>query len=594
MNKKYIYLIVILLIISSLAAFGRIVENDFINFDDDKYITANNNIKSGINPESIKWAFSAVVASNWHPLTLISHTLDWSLFGANASGHHIVSLLLHIGAVLFLFFFLKKTTSNLWPAAFAAALFALHPLRVESVAWASERKDVLSMFFGMATLYAYAFYVENSRISRYFICLVLFALSLMSKPMLVTMPFVLLLLDYWPLGRWQQAWNPVHVTVGNDVTRIKKKGKRRKVDAAVEKKITQPLKDRKSLIGVILLEKAPFFMLAVLSIVLTLWAQRDAIDSLDKIPFADRVLNAVLSFLYYIIQLFYPVDLAVLYPFPNSFPLWQVSVAALLLLGISIAVIHTFKKAPFLFVGWFWYIGTLIPVIGLVKVGNQAMADRYTYLPSIGIIIMLAWGIPLLFRREEIRKNILCPAAIAILFVLAVLTWNQCGYWKNNITLFSHTLRVTKNNYLAHHDRGQAYAELGQYQLAIEDYNEAIRLKADSDSTYYDRGSLYVRHGQYQFAVEDFNKAIDINPHFIQAYNNRGIAYTLMGIYKKALEDFNEAIRLKPDHASAYNMRAFVYLSQGDNIFGCRDARESCELGICTTLNAAIDRGLCR
>jgi tetratricopeptide (TPR) repeat protein len=222
------------------------------------------------------------------------------------------------------------------------------------------------------------------------------------------------------------------------------------------------------------------------------------------------------------------------------------------------------------------------------------MADRYHYLPSIGLAVMLAWGIPALIKSENLRKKILFPAGIIFLAIISFLSWNQCGYWKNSIELFSHALKVTDDNWLAYNNRGNAYADLGNDKQAIEDYNEAIRLKADSDRTYYDRGSIYVRHGQYQLAIEDFNKAIGLNPYFIQAYNNRGIAYTLMGIYQKALEDFNEAIILKSDHANSYNMRAFVYLNQGDNISGCRDARKACELGNCKTLEAAKGRGLCR
>ena len=636
MDKKYIYLIIILLIISCLAAFGRIAGNDFINYNDPLYITENYHVQSGMSLENIKWAFTADFLANWHPVTWLSYMLDWSLFGVNASGYHLVSLVLHIGAVIFLFLFLSKTTNNIWPAAFAAALFALHPLRVESVAWASERKDVLSMFFGMAALYVYAFYAESSRLSRYVVCLVLFALSLMSKPMLVTLPFILLLLDYWPLGRWQKAWNPVHMPSGNgDLAKAKRKGKRSQTDnIAEQKKTSRPLKGRYRLIGALLWEKVPFCILVIFSIGLTLWAQRQAIAPLDKYPFTGRVMNSVLSYLSYLLKFIYPIDLAAIYPYHNIFPLWEVSIYALLLLGISMAVIYTFKKAPFLFIGWFWYLGTLIPVIGLVQVGRQAMADRYTYLPSIGIAIMLAWGIPLLFHRENIRKKISFPA-VAILLILAALTWNQCGYWKNSIELFSHTLRLTKDNYVANINRGRAYAETGQYQLAIEDFNEAIHLKTDYESnykdnyvahhnrglaydklgqyqlaiedyseaihlepdfyqSYYARGTLYAKHGQYQQSVEDFNKAISLSPDNIKAYNNRGIVYSQMGIFQKALEDFNEAIRLKSDYADAYNNRAFIYLKHENKERGCDDAKKACELGNCKTWAAAKGGGLCR
>ncbi|KUG23968.1 hypothetical protein ASZ90_006231 [hydrocarbon metagenome] len=599
MKKKYTYLIVIFLIIASLVAFGRIAGNGFINYDEELYITENDHIKSGINPESIKWAFSAVVCSNWHPLTLLSHSLDWSLFKDNAGGHHFISLLIHIGAVLLLFFFLNSTTKNIWPSAFAAALFALHPLRVESVAWAAERKDVLSMFFGLASIYAYACYAESSKLSRYFLCLIFFVLSLMSKPMLVTLPFVLLLLDYWPLGRGT-------------------------------KDISAPINSRGSVIGRLLWEKVPFIFLAIVSSVVTIWAQKmgGSVASMERLPFPVRISNAITSYVSYLGKTFWPADLAVFYPFDFYLPLWQVLISSFILIVITVVVLYYIKKLPFLFVGWFWYLVTLIPVIGLVQVGKQAMADRYTYLPSIGIAIMLAWGIPLLFPREDIRKKILFPAAIAIITILSVITWQQCGFWKNSIELWNHTLQVTKDNYLAHNNlglvlfgkgrikeaidhynkalhvrpdyfeaygnRGNAYAGIGQYQQTIENYTKAIYLKPYHAEGYYTRGTAYGKLlGQYQQAIEDFNKAIALNPDYTKAYNNRGLSYYALGQYQLAIDDFNKAISMKQDYADAYNNRATVYLKQGNNEIGCGDAQKACALGNCKTLEEAKAKGTC-
>jgi len=598
MKKKYTYLIVIFLIVASCAAFGRIADNDFVNFDDTEYITENPQIKSGINLQTIKWAFSSVEMSNWHPLTLLSHTLDWSLFGANASGHHLVSLLLHIYAVIFLFLFLNKTTNNIWPSAFAAAFFALHPLRVESVAWASERKDVLSMFFGMASIYTYAFYAESSKLSKYFLCLILFALSLMSKPMMVTLPFVLMLLDYWPLGRWEKA-------------------------------LSAPIENRYQLAGRLAWEKAPFFLLTIASSILTFWAQNKegSVSSVEILPFVTQVANAIVSYVAYLGKTFWPVNLAVFYPYEFSLPLGEILIPGLILILITAAVIYYIKKLPYLFTGWLWYLGTLIPVIGLVQVGKQAMADRYTYLPSIGIAVMLAWGIPLLFPRKDILKKVLFPAAIAILFTLAILTWTQCGYWENSIKLYNNTLLVTKNNYIIHNNlglafyekgkiseavyhydkairikpdytdaynnRGVAYNNLGQYQRAIEDYNEAIRQKQDS-VLYYNRGSAYNNLGQYQRAIEDYNEAIRQKQDSVLYFINRGVAYNNLGQYQRAIEDYNEAIRQKPDFAYAYNNRGFVYLKQGNKNLGCRDAQKACALGTCKTLEWARGKGYCR
>ena len=529
MNKKYEFFIIVLFIVASFIAFGRIAGNDFVNFDDNIYIIENNYIQSGINPQSIKWAFTTVLSSNWHPVTLLSHTLDWSLFGANASGHHLVSLILHIGVVLFLFFFLYKTTNSLWPAAFAAAFFALHPMRVESVAWAAERKDVLSMFFGMAALYAYAFYAESYKLSRYFLCLILFALSLMSKPMLVTLPFVLLLLDYWPLGRWQKA-------------------------------LSSPTENRPYSAGRLIWEKAPFFLLTIASSIITFWAQNKggAVSSTEILSFVTKVDNAIVSYVAYLGKTFWPVNLAVFYPYDFSLPLWEILISGILLIIITATVLYYIKKLPFLFTGWFWYLGTLIPVICLVQVGGQAMADRYTYLPSICIAIMLAWGMPLLFQRLEIRKKILFSVAIAVICMLAVSTWMQCGYWKNSITLYNHALQITKDNYMAHNNIGLSLFAEGKIEEAIGHYNKAIYLKPGRAAEFY---------------------------------TNRGLAYANLGQYQRSIEDYNEAIRLKPDYVPAYNNQGVVYLIQGNNERGCSDVQKACAMGVCKALEWAKGKG---
>ena len=596
MNKKYKYFIVIFLIIASFIAFGRILGNDFVNFDDGLYITENNHIQAGLNLETIKWAFSTVVASNWHPLTLLSHALDWSLFGANASGHHLINLLLHIGSVLFLFFFLAKTTKSLWPSAFVAALFALHPLRVESVAWASERKDVLSMFFGMAALYVYAGYVEEQKLARYFLCLILFTLGLMAKPMLVTLPFVLLLLDYWPLGRWPKTPAPVNLPAAATARSEKKKTKQHRADSTKVQKISTPLTNRSSIIRSLLWEKAPFFLLTIASSIITLWAQSKggALVSVQKLPFSERVVNAIVSYVSYLGKTFWPINLAVFYPYESSLSLGQVFGSVLILIIISAAVVYFIKKAPFLFVGWFWYLGTLIPVIGLVQVGGQAMADRYTYLPSIGIAIMLVWGIPLLFRREDMRKKVLFPAGIAYLAILAVLTWQQCGYWKNSVKLFNHALYITKDNAQPHINLGLALAAEGKSKEAIDHYNEAIRLKPDYVEAYNNRGNAYNNLGKYQRAIEDYTKVISLKPNHIKAYYNLGTAYAKLSQYQLAIEEFNTAIRLQPDYTLAYNGRATVYLIQGNNELGCSDAQKACVLGNCKALEIAKSIGYCR
>lgn len=554
MDKKYKYLAVILLIVFSLIAFGRIMGNDFINFDDDQYITENNHIKSGINSESVKWAFTAVVCANWHPLTLLSHAIDWSMFKEHAGGHHFVSLLLHIGAVLLLFFFLNKTTKRLWPSAFVAALFALHPLRVESVAWAAERKDVLSMFFGLAAIYAYAYYAEKPQLSKYFLCLILFALSLMAKPMLVTLPFVLLLLDYWPLYRWQRALKPEIPPVMNNKALMKEKSGKRKASAKPE---TLSIKQsNKEYIGPILWEKIPLIVLAVLSSILTVWAQNRALASLQKFPFPERIANAIVSYVAYLGKFFWPVDLAVFYPYSHSFPIWQVFAAAVVLLIISFIAFYLRKKAPFLLVGWLWYIGTLIPVIGLVQVGAQAMADRYTYLPSIGIGIMLTWSIVYLLPKGKVGKIVLWSSAMIVIIILTALTWQQCGYWKNGVTIFSRALQVTENNYLAHDSLGVALDADGKHQEAFYHYKSSIKIKSDYANAYYNLAMTFKDRGNIEEAENNFREVLRINPHFRDANNNLGIILEMYHKkYDEAIYHYRQELKIQPDNfGTHYNL----------------------------------------
>lgn len=593
-DKKKIVLVMAVMIIGCLAAFGRVAGNGFINFDDPGYITQNDHVQSSFNIENIKWAFTSTAESNWHPLTWISHILDWKIFAGSAGGHHLVSLFLHTGSALLLFFFLYRTTQTVWPAGLAAALFALHPLRVESVAWAAERKDVLSMFFGLASIYAYALYAEKSGCSRYLLCLMFFALSLMAKPMLVTLPFVFLLLDYWPLNRWQK---------------IKIQG-------------------NEYFIRKLLWEKAPFIMLTFFSSVITVWAQHQGGTFARSLPFSDRIFNAIITYVSYLEKMFWPFNLAVFYPYEPSPAFWKIMLFFCILTGVTVAAVYTVRKSPFLLVGWFWYLGTLIPVIGLVQVGSQAMADRYTYLPSIGVAIICAWSIDFFIKNKKTGKKFLFPAVAGILIILALLTWQQCGYWKNDLALFGHTLQVTKKNALAHNQMGLAFFEANRNKEALDHFDRAILLDHNQDSAYNNRGAVYLRSGNYQKALSDFNHAISINPSYIQAYNNRanlyaqtghhelaiedltktirldphyvngyynrGFLFAKLGRYQPALKDLDEAIHRKKDFSDAYNLKAAVCLNKKDMVSGCRDAKKACILGNCATMNAAQTRGLCR
>jgi tetratricopeptide (TPR) repeat protein len=513
--------------------------------------------------ESIKWAFTATVSNHWHPLTLLSHTLDWTLFGANASGHHLISLLLHIGAVLFLFFFLEKTTKSFWLSAFAAALFALHPLRVESVAWTSSRKDVLSMFFGMAALHAYALYVQDHRLSKYFFCLILFALGLLAKPILVTLPFVLMLIDYWPLERWQKALNfQSNMYVANTKNLAKEK-RQNKQSYPVSKNISASAQNSSQSINSLLWEKVPFIILSILSSIVTIWAQSKggAIASLEKLPLVKRLSNAVISYVSYLGKTFWPVDLAVFYPYEQIFPLWQVLGGTLLLLAISTATIFFIKKAAFLFVGWFWFLGTLVPVIGLLQVSIQPMADRYTYLPSIGIAIMLVWGVAYLLSKVRLHKIIIMPAAI-ILAALTFLTWRQCGYWENSVVLFERALQITKNNDLAHSNLGASLATQGKIEEATAHYLAAIKINPAHQEAHSNLGIVLAAQGRNEEAIAHYLAAIRINPNYDDAYYNLANLLMKQGKIEEAVDSYRKVIKINPDHFEAHCNLADTFVKQ--------------------------------
>ena len=557
-TDKQKLIIYIVLIVVTLAVFWQVNQYDFINFDDPLYVTQNSHIQSGITLDGFRWAFSTTYANNfWYPMIWLSFMLDYQLFGLNAGGYHLTNLILHVLSTLLLFWLFNRMTGAIWKSAFVAAIFALHPLHVESVAWITERKDVLSAFFWMLTLCLYVYYTEKPVIKRYLLVLCSFVCALMTKPMVVTLPVVMILLDYWPLGRFES-----------------KKGK---------------------LILWQLREKTPFFLLSAVLVIITLLAHLVHHDPTAKnISLNYRLANAPITFVTYLEKTFWPHNLTVFYPFPEQIPQWQVLGAIVLIIIISASVVVMAKHLPYLFVGWLWYTITIAPIIGIIQSGEQAMADRFTYLPSVGIAVMLAWGIPFLFPSADMRKKIVFPVGIAVLAILAVLTWQQCGYWKNSLDLFNHALQVTKDNYLAHNNRGSAYDQLGQYQYAIEDFNKAIHLKPDYALAYYNRGTVYGELGQYQHAIEDFNKAIHLKQDYADAYNNRGFIYFKFGQNQRAIEDFNKAIRLKQDYADAYYNRGLAYLLQGNNDLGCVDAQKACELGKCKIVEWAKNKGICR
>ncbi|MGD0277967.1 MAG: tetratricopeptide repeat protein [Smithella sp.] len=550
-------IIYIVLILATIAVFWQVNQFGFVYLDDQVYVTDNIHIHSGITREGFRWAFSTTYAEFWHPLTWLFLMLDYQLYGLNAGGYHLTNLILHIMSTLLLFLLFNRMTGAIWKSAFVAAFFALHPLHVESVAWIAERKDVLSAFFWMLTLCFYVYYTEKPVIKRYLLVLLCFVCGLMSKSMVVTLPVIMILLDFWPLRRFKS------------------------------------LKNKTNLVLWQLKEKLPFFILSAFFSIVTICAQPGAYIKGWPLPLESRIINALVSFVIYLEKTFMPKDLAVCYPFFGQFPDWLVLGISFLILIISVAVILKIKRRPYLFVGWLWYSITLLPVIGIIPVGNNSMADRYIYLPSIGIAIGLAWGIPSLFPRENIRKMILFPAGVALLAILSVLTWQQCGYWKNSIKLFSHALQITKDNSVAHNNLGLALFDEGKIEEAMYHYHEAIRLNPDNADFYNNRGIGYFGLDKPQSAIEDYNKAIILNPNHASAFYNRGVAYVKLGQYQRAFEDLNEAIRLKPDFADAYNYRAIIYLNQGNMENGCHDAQKACTLGNCKLLDAAKGRGTC-
>jgi tetratricopeptide (TPR) repeat protein len=602
-SQRKILIVYVILTLATLVVFRQVYQYSFINFDDIGYVTQYSNIQSGIT-NGFFWAFSTRYADLWNPLVWLSFMFDYQLHGLNAGGYHVTNLILHILSTLLLFWLFYRMTGAIWRSAFVAALFALHPLHVESVAWVSERKDVLSAFFWMLTLCLYVYYTEKPVIKRYLPVVFSFVLALMSKPMVVTLPVIMILLDYWPLGRLSSrktaAKEPEIIFVASN--KEKKKNKANKV--ALKKNIPQTQVrelPQPRIAGIIpvwqLWEKIPFFILSAILVIITLYNPNQPKTSLKAFSLISRLANAPVAFVTYLEKTFWPYDLAVFYPFSDQLPVWQVLGATLGIIVISAIVIVMAKRLPYLFVGWLWFVITLLPVIGIIQLSlitPYAMADRYHYLPSIGIAVGLAWGVSLLFKQKELRKKILLPAGTAIIAILAILSWRQCGYWRDSVELFRHALQATGDNYVAHNNLGDALNEEGKIQEAIYHCSEAIRMRPDYYIAYNNRGTAYSKLGKYQLTIEDLNKAIALNPDSAEARNNRGIAYIKLGQNQLALEDLNEAIRLNSDYALSYYNRAAIYLNQGQKEPGCRDAQRACTLGDCKILDLARKKGDCR
>jgi len=519
-HKHILFFISAVLVTATLVAYEPVRNNGFLGYDDDIYVTENSHVSGGISFESIKWAFTTGHAGNWHPLTWLSHMLDYQLFGRNPAGHHIINLFFHIMNTLLLFWVFQRMTGAVWQSAFVAAAFALHPLHVESVAWVAERKDVLSTLFWMLTMAAYLSYVKRPSAGRYLLTLLAFALGLMAKPMLVTLPFVLLLLDYWPLVRFKKL------------------------------QPCQSSRYEKASNWFLVVEKLPLFVIAMASSVITFIVQQEqgAMDALERLPLNIRMANVLTSYITYISKMIYPSHLAVLYPHQGrDFALWYVLVSLGILILVTIIALLLGRRKPYIFLGWFWYLGTLVPVIGFVQIGAQGMADRYTYVPSIGIFIIVAWGAAELAARRRYRRFILVVSAAVILVVWGMCTFLQLRYWKDNSTLFAHTLKVTRNNYIMHNNYGMVLLEQGQYEEAIKHFNETLRLRPTCFSAYNSLATVYIKQEKYNEAIECRIKSLAIEPNQPLIWYHLGLGYGAVGKYDQAIQSFNKALQLKPD-----------------------------------------------
>jgi protein O-mannosyl-transferase len=520
-------LLAALLAVSVCVVYGQVWRHAFVEYDDSAYVSDNPFVRRGLTLEGVGWAFTTGKMGNWNPLTWLSHMLDVQLFGVNPGAHHLVNLAFHLGNTLLLLAVLCRMTQAWWPSFIVAALFGLHPLHVESVAWIAERKDVLSTFLWFLTLWAYVRYVEARSRRWYAAALALFGLGLMAKPMLVTVPFVLLLLDLWPLGRlasWGGAGSP---------------GRRA---AALSP-------------AALVREKIPFFLLAAAASALAYVTQQHsgAVAATVQLPISLRLANALVAYVRYLGKAVWPVDLAVLYPYDTSLPLWQPLAAALLLAAISGACLALARRHPYALIGWLWYLGTLIPVIGLVQIGSQALADRYTYVPLVGVFVMIAWGGRALVTRWGVPIPLVGVVTAAVIGAYAAAAWSQVGLWKDGETLLSHTARVTEANCIAHNNLGVALAAQGKTDAALVEYREALRIKPDYPDPYDNVGLVLWRRGQREDAAAQYRTALRYDPDAAETHNNLGVVLTEMGQTEDAIGHLSDAIRLDPDFAVARN-----------------------------------------
>lgn len=506
----------------TLGLFAPVENYPFVTLDDDLYVTENSAVKGGLSLASVGWAFGHVVAHNWHPLTTLSLMLDATLFGNWPGGFHITSVLLHALNAALLFLLLQSMTGSLWRSALVAALFAWHPLHVEPVAWISSRKDVLSTFFLLLTLLAYVRYARKPRRWIYSLFLVLFACGLMAKPMLVTLPFVLLLLDYWPLGRWQMGQA---IAPGSPFQPV-------------------PFRD-------LVAEKTPLMGMSLVFSLIAFRAQGAAITSLKQVPLLVRLLKVPVDYVRYLKKLVWPVDLAVFYPYPATTRLWLVALTALLLLLMTVLVLRAGKRHPYLPVGWFWYLGTLVPVIGIVQIGGQAIADRYTYVPLIGIFIVFAWGAAEAVRWFTKQRWLeVLPGIVSLAGCLAV-TQMELKHWESSEALFFSAIKRTPQNWMARNSLGRSLTDQGRIGEAIEQFNVALAIDPGNPDAHNNLANALLQERHMDAAIEHYRMAIKQRPDFAIAHNNLGAALAQSGRVDDAIVEFQTALRIEPGQDGA-------------------------------------------
>lgn len=518
---------------ATLAVYSQTLGHTFLLYDDGTYITENRMVQQGVTAKGVQWAFKTSHAANWHPVTWISHMLDVELFGAWAGGHHATSVILHAMNSVLVFWFLAFATGSLWQSGFAAALFAVHPLHVESVAWVAERKDVLCTFFWMLAFLAYLRYVRRPSVCRYVAVAACFAFGLAAKPMIVTLPFLLLLLDYWPLRRFSGE--------------------------STEGVASSPN-------AMLILEKVPLLAMSGLSSWMTLRAQAlwGALPAFDRLPLANRLSNAVLSAAAYLEKTVWPSSLAVFYPHPDgAYELWKLVLSAALLAAATVLAVRERVRRPYFLTGWLWYLGTLVPVLGIVQVGSQAMADRYTYVPLIGVFVAIAWGAPGLFRPSRWKEPLLATLAAGVLLALTAAAWVQASYWKDSLTLFSHAVEVTRDNWVAQMNLGVALGEQGRTEEEIGHYREAIRIRPAYPEALYNLGAALAQKGDLDGAIESYRRSLALWPANPQVLLNLGLALAGKGETKEAEQHYREALRLRPGFPLAHNNLGTLLAHQG-------------------------------